>query len=537
MNEHEKGVFLKSNLLCPRCDHHSMAQYTDGFFCFHINCNEIIPEEEVDINNLISNNNKGAKKVVRMEPNNDRLIFTALTKRKIKKDTCEKYGVTVDPNNGDYHLPYFSKEGEAVAIKIRGQDKIFKWGGTPTKATALFGQQLFGTGRYITITEGELDALAAYEMLGSKFPVVSIRDGAPSALRSIKSNLDFLDNFEHIVICFDNDEAGRLASNKVAEILPPKKVRIVSLALKDANEYLIKGAGKDFIDKWWSAKPYTPEGIVEGSSLWELITEEDTTPCVPYPWEDLNTLTYGMRQGELITISAGTGLGKSSFIKELVYHLLQDTEDNIGLLFMEQNIKKTGLDMLSLEVNRPLHLPGVEVDDGTMRSAFDSTLGTGRLFLYDSWGSADISTIVSVIRNLANGSDCKWIFLDHISIIVSDQRNNDERRALDEIMTKLAMLTQETGVGLILVSHLRRPSSQGHEDGAVTSLAQLRGTAAIGQLSDMVIGLERNGQADDMVIRHTTTVRVLKNRFAGLTGVGCQLFYDLNTGRLTEGKI
>ena len=112
-------------------------------------------------------------------------------------------------------------------------------------------------------------------MLGSKFPVVSIRDGAPSALRSIKSNLDFLDNFEHIVICFDNDEAGRLASNKVAEILPPKKVRIVSLALKDANEYLINGAGKDFINEWWSAKPYTPEGIVEGSSLWELITEEE----------------------------------------------------------------------------------------------------------------------------------------------------------------------------------------------------------------------------------------------------------------------
>lgn len=534
--EKEKGTLIASDLPCPRCYHTSMAQYSDGFFCFHIDCNAIIPEEEVNITQLeVDKKQKANKSVVPIKSKG--LIYSPLNKRRIKEATCRKYGVTVDPTNGSYHLPYYSKEGEAVAVKVRGQDKMFRWSGTPTKATAMFGQQLFGSGKYITITEGELDALAAYELLGSKYPVVSIRDGASSAVKSIKENLDYLDNFEHIVICFDNDEAGKKAANKISELLPPKKVLIVNLTLKDANEYLIKGVGKEFINEWWSAKPYTPEGIIEGSTLWELITTEDTTPSVDYPWEDLNGLTYGMRQGELITISAGTGLGKSSFIKELVYHLLTETEDNIGLLFMEQNIKKTGLDMLSLAVEKPLHLPGVEVEESTMRSAFDATLGTGKLFLYDSWGSADINTVISVIRNLANGSDCKWIFLDHISILVSDQRNIDERRALDEIMTKLAMLVQETGIGLILVSHLRRPNTQGHEDGGITSLAQLRGTAAIGQLSDMVIGLERNGQAEDMIERHTTTVRVLKNRFAGLTGVGCQLFYDLNTGRLTEGSI
>jgi twinkle protein len=84
------------------------------------------------------------------------------------------------------------------------------------------------------------------------------------------------------------------------------------------------------------------------------------------------------------------------------------------------------------------------------------------------------------------------------------------------------------------VSHLKRPQNIGHEEGAATSLAQLRGSGAIAQLSDMVIGLERNGQAEDLVERNTTRVRVLKNRFSGITGPACNLLYNKETGRMFE---
>ena len=114
------------------------------------------------------------------------------------------------------------------------------------------------------------------------------------------------------------------------------------------------------------------------------------------------------------------------------------------------------------------------------------------------------------------------------------QGAGDERKALDEIMTRLRMLVQETGIALLLVSHLRRPDGKGHEEGSSTSLSQLRGSGAIAQLSDMVLGLERNGQADDPKVRNTTHVRVLKNRFSGLTGKACDLLYELRTGRMTE---
>ena len=128
------------------------------------------------------------------------------------------------------------------------------------------------------------------------------------------------------------------------------------------------------------------------------------------------------------------------------------------------------------------------------------------------------------------------LVLDHLSIVVSGMDlEGDERRMIDHTMTRLRQFTEETGASLFLVSHLRRPNgNQGHEEGAETSLSQLRGSHAIAQLSDAVIGLERNQQSESDSDRNTTVVRVLKNRFAGTTGIACALRYDADTGRLSE---
>ena len=141
---------------------------------------------------------------------------------------------------------------------------------------------------------------------------------------------------------------------------------------------------------------------------------------------------------------------------------------------------------------------------------------------------------MSQIRYLAKAMDCKWIILDHLSIVVSSQEGGDERKNIDAIMTKLRTLVQELGVGLFLVSHLKRSSGQAHEDGGKISLSELRGSQSIAQLSDIVLGLERDQQNDDEVVRNTTTVRVLKNRYTGLTGPACYLKYDKVTGRMLE---
>jgi twinkle protein len=204
-------------------------------------------------------------------------------------------------------------------------------------------------------------------------------------------------------------------------------------------------------------------------------------------------------------------------------------------MFLEESVRKTALSLMSLAANKPLHIAEVNATDQEKELAYQRTLGTDRIYLYDSFGSNSIDNICNRVRYMAKALDCKFVFLDHISIVISDQSNGDERKAIDEIMTKLRMIVQETSITLFAVSHLRRPDgNKGHEEGAATSLAQLRGSAAIGQLADMVIGLERHAQADDPIERNTTRLRVVKNRYNGETGPACAVLYDKFTGRMTE---
>ena len=461
--------------------------------------------------------------------------YRTIIDRGISSDTAKVYKCYHDGTN--YHFGYTNERGQVIADKYRTPAKDFRISGN-WKDAQLYGQHLFSKGgKYVTLVEGEFDAMAAYQMLGSRFPVVSIRNGAASAVKDVQKQYEWLDSFDNVVICFDSDEAGKRASSQVAELFGTKALVFKHLdGVKDACDYLRTKRNKEFADKWWSSEQHVPDGIIVGSSLFDEVMKPLAQSDCEYPFKGVNDLTYGIRKGELVTITAGSGLGKSQFVREIVWHILSKTDDNLGLMFLEESVRKTGLSLMSLAANKPLHLPDGDATDEEKRDAFTRTLGTERIYLFDHFGSTSVDNIISRVRHLAKGLGCGYVFLDHISIVVSAQASGDERKAIDEIMTKLRMLVQETGIALIVVSHLKRPESKGHEEGAATSLAQLRGSGSIAQLSDMVIGLERNGQAEDLNERNTTRVRVLKNRFSGTTGPASSLLYSHNTGRMVEVK-
>ena len=160
-------------------------------------------------------------------------------------------------------------------------------------------------------------------MFGSKWPVVSVRNGAASAVSEVKRNLDYLNTFTNIVLCFDSDSQGQKAAKQIANLIEPGKCKIMRLDLKDANEYLMKGRSKDFVSEFWNARTYTPEGIVCGPDLRENLLSEKTIQSLPYPWDGLNEITYGMRKNELVLVTAGSGIGKSSVMRELVHYIIR----------------------------------------------------------------------------------------------------------------------------------------------------------------------------------------------------------------------
>ena len=242
----------------------------------------------------------------------------------------------------------------------------------------------------------------------------------------------------------------------------------------------------------------------------------------------------GIREAELVTVTAGSGLGKSQFIRELAYSIFNQTDDNFGIMFLEEDKARTARSLMSLHLNKPIHLPDTEVSDEELADAYNALLKDDRFYFYDHFGSNSIDTIVDNVRYFARALNCKYIYLDHVSIVVSAQEASDERKAIDEIMTKLRMLVQETGITLFLVSHLKRPEGKGFEDGAQVSVSALRGSGSIAQLSDIVIGLERSSQHPDLTERNTTQVRVLKNRHSGQVGPAGRLLYDLKYGRMCQ---
>jgi len=460
------------------------------------------------------------------------LIYTNLAVRKINTHTCEFYGVGL--RGTDIVFPY--NRNKAAKIRINNE-KNFKIEGQWSAGTDLFGQDKFPSGgKTIVVVEGEFDALSAYQMLGPrKCAVVSVRNGAQSALKDCEENYEYLDSFDHIVFNFDSDQPGIKAQAQCAELFSHKASCVVPVnGLKDASDFLQSNRTAEYLNAVKNAERWTPDGIVAGSNLYNEVMKPVQKSDVDYPFGGLNKLTYGIRKEELVTVTAGSGLGKSQFLREVIWHIIQNTDSNIGMMFLEESTRKTGLSLMSLAANKPLHLPDTLSTQEEKDEAFHATLGTDRLYLFDHFGSSDVDNIVNRVRYLAKVARCDYVFVDHISIIVSSQSNGDERKAIDEIMTKLRMLVQETGISLVCVSHLKRPDSKGHEEGAATSLAQLRGSGSIAQLSDMVIGLERDGQAEDKIKRNTTYVRVLKNRFSGTTGKACALLYHLDTGRMTE---
>ena len=539
---------VKSHQPCPDCgSSDALAYYPENTYCFSCKAHRHLKSTgEVDHSIPVTYIEKGTFKpmaTVQQQFNSDRLNFSPIIDRKIDVDTCRKYGVKQGTTNGKacHVYPYYDKDTkEHIVNKIRIVDtKEFFSEGEKHKKTGLFGQHLFSEGgKFITITEGELDCLAAYQMMGSKWPVISIRNGAASALNEIKHNLDYLGSFQHVVLCFDNDEPGIKATREIANLLEPGRCKIMHLSKKDACEYLMHGQTQKFVQDFWNARTYTPEGILCGPDIEKILFSEEKIESYPYPWDSLNSMTYGMRRGELVLVTAGSGIGKSSVMRELAHYLMKTANEKVGCLFLEESVRKTSDGILSIEADKKFHIPASEQNVWTQeerKQAYEDMNRLENAVFWNHFGSTSLDNLLSRIRYMAKGLDCKYIILDHISIVVYDL--GDERKAIDTAMLKLRTLVQELNIHLMVVCHLSRPSGTGHEEGASVSLKELRGSHSLAQLPDMIFALERNNQAVSEQERSRTLIRILKNRFSGETGPVTMLLWNKNNGRLTEVPI
>jgi len=486
------------------------------------------------------NDNKELPKVDKKAPKNKALLdpkdmnITSLRARGLSGNTCRKYGYFTAFVNGEpcQVACYKDDSGSIIGQKLRFKDKKFSCKGN--LKNRFFGQDLFSTGKKLVITEGEIDCLSVSQVQDNKYPVVSLPNGISSAKRTFEAQLEWLSGFEEVIVMFDNDEPGRAGVAAITNVLPLGKLKIATLPLKDANECLKAGRAGDIINSIWQAKLYRPQGIINGIDIREEILAEDdeAEKGYPFPWKiKAQKMTSGIRKGELTTITAGTGTGKTTFVRQLSYHLANVLGLSIGMVMLEENYKKTAKGIMSIHAEKNVITHRGQMSQEEYIRIYEETMGTGRYSFYKHFGSLEADSLINKIRFMVTVEKASFIVLDHISIAISGLETDNERKATDVLMTRLRSLVEETGVGLLLISHLKRVDGTPAEEGGRITLAHLRGSGAIAQLSDNVWALERDQQSDDDEIKNTTTLRILKNRVNGETGVGGSLYFDKDTNK------
>jgi twinkle protein len=458
-----------------------------------------------------------------------------LNKRGINQETCQKFGYMVGEYKGAKAqiAPYF-RDGVMVAQKVRDASKNFKTLGD-MKGVELFGQSLWRDGgKKVVVTEGEIDALTVSQLQQNKWPVVSIPNGSTGAKKALQNNLEWLERFELVVLLFDMDDPGKQAVAECAPLFSPGKCAVATLPLKDANEMLLAGRGAEVIDAIWGAKVFRPDGIVGIADLMGRLSAPIEFG-LSWPWQGLTDATFGIRPGEMYTLGAGTGMGKSELWKEVMVHLGETHKVPVGGIFLEETPEHTVRCLAGKMVDKLYHIPG---ESWTQEQLMDTVGGmqvSGNYHLYDHFGHTDYDTIKARIRYMAVSLNCRHIFLDHITALVSGDKDGDERKQLDFIMTDLASLARELKFSLFMISHLATPEGKSHEEGGRVMLRHFRGSRAIGQWSNFVFGIERDQQGSDPKLKHMSTLRILKDRYTGRsTGKCLYLGYTPETGRLLE---
>jgi twinkle protein len=535
------GRITIKNQPCEDCGGSDPKQiYEDGStYCFSCKKSHAAPKEERELMDFKPTDVNNSWAVSKLKEVQDEYTTRGFKERNIYKQVSEHYGVKVsydiDGAIDAHYYPYHS--GNTLAgYKVRTLPKSFTSIGSVRGG--LFGQTLYNGGKRLVITEGELDAMAVqsawYKRYKTFYPVVSLRSA--SSIKDLIEAREWIRNFEEVILWLDNDDAGKSAMKEAARIIGYDKIKVAKSSEKDASDLWIKDPDQ-VLKTIYDAVDYTPAGILTKNELWEQLEKYNELESVPYPpfMDGLNDKLKGMRFGEITLWTSGTGSGKSTLLREIGFHLLQSTQDKIGIISLEESPAETARKMAGMAINRNSAKEEISIED--LKVGFDVVFGDDRVMVLDHQGSISDGSIMDFLEYMClNG--CKYLFVDHITILASEGAEGlTGNEAIDKIMNDLLRLVKKYEVWIGLISHLRKTDNKGKsfEEGKLPSMDDIRGSGSIKQISMDIIAFARNAGSENLEERNTIKTKVLKCRYTGLTGPSGNLNYDFNTGRLTEG--
>lgn len=529
--------FIETHLECPcRQSSDAFALNEDGTgFCF--SCGKYFKESELDKETLV--NYKGLEIINNNGGLNHSLVQSEIIEydyeyvehRKIYKRIYEFFDVLakIDKTNSRIESLAFNYPNGATKIRTVHPEKGFFSLGDIKNAT-LFGKDKFNQGAYktITIVEGELDVLSSWQMLEGETAVITPRSSS-SAFVDCKKEWDYINSFDKIVLCLDNDEVGQKAAKEVASLFDFNKVYKVELnKYKDPTGYLEAGEQQQFINSWRNCKKYTPDNIISSfHEIEESLDNSNEDVIGTYPFSGLQNKLYGLHRGEVVVLKGLESIGKTESFRAIEHHLLKTRPDvSIGIIHLEEDEATTVKGIATYEDKYPYIHPENKVDNKVILDAYKRAVNNneGRVYIYESFDVEDESQLLDNIRFLVSACGCEFIFLDHITWLATGGLDGeDERRKLDRISQKLKLLAKELRFCLVMISHV-------NDDG------KTRGSRNITKVANTVIHMERNITSSNEQERNTMIYTIEKARAGGNTGPGGTAIFDRGTMRLLDSE-
>ena len=539
------GKIIKRNLPCldTGCgSSDARQQYEDGTsFCF--SCQSWFKNDQDTKSEMSPKNIRPPRTGISKIPSLDEIDtypISALDARKINYAVTDHYGVkvTYGPDGKiDAHFYPYGKD----SYKIRTLPKQFQW---VNKNNKLFGQDHFTSGgKRLVICEGEIDTLsvaqAFFERYSKIYPAVGISSSTQT--KALLEQRSWIRSFDEVVLCFDDDDAGQEATENAIKIIGFDKVKIAKLQTNDINDTLMVHGQKAVNELIFNAETYVPTGIIGKDELWEQLEAYNNIESMPYPkcLEGINTKTKGMREGEISLFISGTGSGKSTIMREIEMHVLEETNSKIGIVSLEESPAETARKLAGMYLMKNPAKSEIPLEE--LKKGFDAVFGSDRVILLDHQGAINDNSIIEQLEYMCLVG-CKYLFIDHITILVSEGVDSlTGNEAIDKMMNELLKVAKRYSVWIGLVSHLRKTNVGGKsfEEGKLPSLDDIRGSGSIKQISFDVISFARNMVAKEERERNMILTRILKCRHTGLTGVVPGARYDYDTGRLSavDGNI
>lgn len=504
------------------------------------------------------------------------------SERGIRKATLERFGVKVALSEKDgktpeaFYFPSHNQKGKVVGYTkqdiTKGKDEKGHWTaiGSVSISNKLFGQELAeGIKRKrsnVILVEGQWDSISVYQALcdnvkGTKYEgmeplVVSIPLGTANAVESLLHNEAYIMSHDSMTIFFDDDYCtpaetkkgvikGHEAREAVASAFVGSGLSLMTVAtadgFKDASDYLQAGRSNELAELvQFGKRAYSAEKIVKASdiSLEELLEPRPEGVYVNEFPKLMNKL-HGFRMRELVLLTSPSGVGKST-VTSIFASSFMESGEKLGMIYLEESNKETMQRLIASQLkvsylkfkDKPLECATLEEITEARNKIVDNDL----LVMLGHFGSLPISELMNKVKHMHLVEGCKYILIDHLSMVVSGSHVTDERKELDIVMTELAAFCAANDVCVIAVSHINRSAAEqfkppkGAEDKPFwvkVTKEMMRGSSALEQLSFVIIGLEPQIMPDRS--RGNVRLTVLKNRPWSYLGVADEFTIDENT--------